>query len=56
MSEHVVKLDRAKTLQGELAINETDGVRIIDSATVVKADIQADNGIIHVVDTVLLPA
>jgi uncharacterized surface protein with fasciclin (FAS1) repeats len=51
----VVKLDRAKTLQGgELRINADGGVRIND-ANVVKADILTANGVIHVIDSVLLP-
>jgi uncharacterized surface protein with fasciclin (FAS1) repeats len=38
----------------ELAIDATDGVRVND-ATVVTADVSASNGVIHVIDTVLLP-
>lgn len=54
-SQQVVKLDSAKTLQGSnVNINATDGVRIND-AKVVKADIQTSNGVIHVIDSVLLP-
>jgi uncharacterized surface protein with fasciclin (FAS1) repeats len=44
------------TVQGaEIAINAMGGVRINDVATVIQADIVADNGVIHVIDTVLLP-
>ena len=51
----VVKLKSAKTLQGQaVAIDATDGVKIND-AKVVKADIDCGNGVIHVIDTVLLP-
>jgi uncharacterized surface protein with fasciclin (FAS1) repeats len=51
----VVNLKSAKTVQGDMvAIDATDGVKIND-ARVVKADIQCGNGIIHVIDTVLLP-
>jgi len=51
----VVKLDSAKTVQGStVAIDATDGVKIND-AKVVKADIDCSNGVIHVIDTVLLP-
>jgi uncharacterized surface protein with fasciclin (FAS1) repeats len=32
-----------------------DGKVMVNNATVVKADVQASNGIIHVIDTVLLP-
>lgn len=46
----------AKTVQGgELSINTTNGVKI-GGATVVKADIETSNGVIHVIDTVLIPA
>jgi uncharacterized surface protein with fasciclin (FAS1) repeats len=51
----VVKLKSAKTLQGQtVAIDATDGVKI-NNATVIKADIDCGNGVIHVIDTVLLP-
>lgn len=45
----------AETVQGQsLKINAMDGV-MVDNATVVTADIAADNGVIHVIDTVVLP-
>lgn len=48
------KLDAA-TVEGQsLAIDATDGVKVND-ATVVGADVMASNGVIHVIDTVLLP-
>jgi uncharacterized surface protein with fasciclin (FAS1) repeats len=51
----VVKLESAKTLQGgELKINVKDGVRI-NGAKVIQADVLAGNGVIHVIDSVLLP-
>ncbi|MDZ7628400.1 MAG: fasciclin domain-containing protein [Parvularculaceae bacterium] len=44
-----------KTLNGaELAIDATNGVKV-GAANVVKADVYASNGVIHVIDTVLLP-
>lgn len=44
-----------ETVQGTTAdINATDGV-MIDGAKVVSADIEADNGVIHVIDSVILP-
>jgi len=44
-----------ETVQGaELAIDATDGVRV-GEAMVVSADIEASNGVIHVIDTVLIP-
>ena len=54
-SRDVEKLNSADTLQGALLrIDTTDGVRV-NNAKVVNADLQASNGIIHVIDTVLLP-
>ena len=45
----------AKTVEGaEVSIDATNGVRI-DNAEVVKADIEASNGVIHVIDTVMMP-
>lgn len=45
----------AETVQGQsLAINATDGVKV-DNATVVQADIGTTNGVIHVIDSVVLP-
>ncbi len=54
-SSEVVKLTEATTVQGSMiTIDASSGVKIND-ATVIKADIEASNGIIHVIDTVLLP-
>ena len=54
-SSDVVKLNSAKTLQGgELKINAEGGVHVND-ANVVKADIVTSNGVIHVIDSVILP-
>lgn len=55
MAKDVGALKTAKTVQGgELTIDTTKGVKI-DGATVIKADIEASNGVIHVIDTVLMP-
>ncbi|MGI8917857.1 MAG: fasciclin domain-containing protein [Pyrinomonadaceae bacterium] len=52
----VAKLKTAKTVQGqEVRIDTTNGVKIND-AKVVTADIDASNGTIHVIDTVLMPS
>ena len=51
----VTKLKDAKTVQGgSLRISTASGVKV-DDATVVKTDIEASNGVIHVVDSVLMP-
>lgn len=54
-SDKVVKLEKAKTLNGQsVRITTDDGVKINESQ-VVKADIDTSNGVIHVIDRVLLP-
>ena len=55
-SKEVVKLTEAKTVEGQtLKISVHDGKVMVNNATVVKADIPASNGVIHVIDTVLIP-
>lgn len=55
MAADVVRLTEAKTVQGgTVRIDAKDGVKI-NGAKVVQADIATSNGVIHVVDTVLLP-
>jgi uncharacterized surface protein with fasciclin (FAS1) repeats len=56
MAADVVELDSATTVNGaDVTIAVVDGAVRINDATVVKADIAASNGVIHVIDTVLLP-
>lgn len=56
MAKDVVDLETAKTVQGsKLKIEVRDGKVYIDEARVVKADIECTNGVIHVIDGVLLP-
>ncbi|MBE8968387.1 fasciclin domain-containing protein [Nostocales cyanobacterium LEGE 12452] len=56
LAADVVKLKTAKTVQGsDVKIDASNGVKIND-ATVATADVAADNGVIHVIDTVLIPA
>ena len=55
MAADVVKLKDAKTVEGSsVKIDASNGVKIND-ATVVKADVEASNGVIHVIDTVIIP-
>jgi uncharacterized surface protein with fasciclin (FAS1) repeats len=52
----VVKLTEAKTVQGSSAKVKVDGGTVmIDGAKVVKTDIETSNGVIHVIDAVILP-
>lgn len=56
MAADVVKLESAETVQGStVSIDASDGVKVND-ATVVKTDIKTSNGVIHVIDTVLVPS
>lgn len=55
-SDQVVSLESAKTVQGEpVKIAVKDNKVMINNATVAKADVMASNGVIHVIDTVILP-
>jgi uncharacterized surface protein with fasciclin (FAS1) repeats len=56
MAADVVKVKDAKTVQGgSIKVNAAGGKVMVDNATVVKTDIAASNGVIHVIDTVVMP-
>ena len=56
MAADVVKLNSANTVLGKpVAINVTNGKVAVNDANVVITDIEASNGVIHVIDSVLLP-
>ena len=58
LAADVVKLDgkSAKTVNGaEVKITTAGGVKLNGTATVVKTDIECSNGVIHVIDSVILP-
>ncbi len=58
MAADVVRIDgkKVQTVQGSpVAINVDGGTVMVGKATVTKTDIQTSNGVIHVIDTVLLP-
>ncbi len=55
-AKDVVKLDSAKTVNGQSVTVKVMGDTVhVNNATVTAADIQASNGVIHVIDTVLMP-
>lgn len=55
MAADVVKKDSVPTVEGSsLKIDASNGVKVND-ATVVTPDVAADNGVIHAIDTVLIP-
>ena len=56
MASDVVKLKTAKTVQGSaVKIMVKDGKVMVDNANVVKTDIVTSNGVIHVIDSGILP-
>jgi uncharacterized surface protein with fasciclin (FAS1) repeats len=56
MAKDVVNLSKATTVNGsDISISVMDGKVRINDATVVAADVATSNGVIHVVDTVILP-
>lgn len=56
MAADVVKLTSAKTVNGQMVTVKVNGDTVmINDAKVVTADVEASNGVIHVIDTVILP-
>jgi len=57
LSSADVKPGKVKTVEGSEATITVEGGKVmIDKATVTKTDIAASNGVIHVIDSVILPA
>ena len=56
MAADVVTLIEAKSVEGNtIAVSVADGAVMVDGATVVATDIEASNGVIHVIDAVIMP-
>ena len=56
MSDDVTKTMKAKTIQGSNASVKSNGESVmIENAEVIKADLNASNGVVHVIDEVILP-
>jgi len=56
MAADVVKVKSAKTVNGQSLTVKTDGGSVmVDAAKVIKTDIVGSNGVIHVIDSVVLP-
>ena len=56
MAADVVKLKSATTVEGsEVKIDASNGSVKVNDSTVATPDVAADNGVIHIIDTVLLP-
>ena len=55
MSADAVNLNSVSTVEGSsLSIDASSGVKV-NNATIVTPDVEADNGVIHVIDSVLIP-
>ena len=55
-ADRVVGLSSAKTANGrDLTINTSNGKVMVDNANVIKTDIMTTNGVIHVIDAVVIP-
>ena len=56
MAHDVVKLNSAKTVEGQnVTIKASNGRVMVNNANVTKTDIETSNGVIHVIDTVIMP-
>jgi len=56
MAKDVMTMKEAKTVNGESIVISMDADTVmVDNAKVVQADIECSNGVIHVIDTVILP-
>src|SRR5579863_786306 len=56
LAAQVIKMNSAKTVNGQsLTISTNGGTVMVDNAKVVKTDILCSNGVIHVIDSVILP-
>jgi uncharacterized surface protein with fasciclin (FAS1) repeats len=56
MAKEVMKIDSAKTVEGnDITIKTANGKVMVDNANVVKTDVEASNGVIHVIDSVIMP-
>ncbi len=57
LAKQATKLKTAKTVQGSaIKLAVVDGALRVNDATVVGADVKASNGVIHIIDTVILPS
>ncbi|MEA5603285.1 fasciclin domain-containing protein [Nostoc sp. UHCC 0252] len=56
-SDDLLQINEAETLEGSIVgIESADGKIKVNNANILKTDILADNGVIHVIDAVLMPA
>jgi len=56
MAADAMKVSKAKTVQGQEISIKTDGGAVhVDGAKVIAADVAASNGVIHIIDSVILP-
>ncbi|NVJ58803.1 MAG: fasciclin domain-containing protein [Gammaproteobacteria bacterium] len=55
-AKDVIGLSKATSVQGsDIKVSTKDGAVMVDNAKVIKTDLMANNGVVHVIDTVILP-
>lgn len=55
MSKDVMQFDKTNTMEGSDLKLHANGDLMVDDAMIIKSDVEVDNGVIHVIDTVLIP-
>jgi uncharacterized surface protein with fasciclin (FAS1) repeats len=55
MAADVVRSTQLQTVQGQSITVSTEGGVRVDNANIIQTDIEADNGVIHVIDQVIMP-
>ncbi len=56
MAADIINSQHLATVHGQnITVHVEDGKCMVDNATVIQTDIEADNGVIHVIDTVIMP-
>ncbi|MFQ3611457.1 MAG: fasciclin domain-containing protein [Fimbriimonadales bacterium] len=55
MAADVVQQSQLQTVQGQSITVSTEGGARVDNANIIQTDIEADNGVIHVIDAVIMP-
>ena len=55
-SDNLVEIDEAPTVEGSVLVIDSSNGYKVNQANVLQADILADNGVIHAIDSVVMPA
>jgi uncharacterized surface protein with fasciclin (FAS1) repeats len=55
-SDNLAEIDEAPTIEGSVLVVDSSNGYKVNQASVLQADILADNGVIHAIDSVVMPA